>query len=77
MKIVVLSNGKIGKESIAEHKFKGKKIVERVVDFLWDIGKKDIYVVSDTDLKVKNTKHISLSNVDSLKNKQVIDLKFV
>jgi len=85
MKIIIRADRKIGNKNIAEHifrgntghRFHGKRIIEKVVDFLLRSGEEDIFIVSDKDLKINNTKHISLSKADFSKYKGVIDLKFV
>jgi len=77
MKIIIRSDRKIGNQLIAEYKFNGARIIDRIVDFLSNIDETDLYVVSDRDLKLKNVKNIPLSEADLLKDKIVIDLKFV
>ncbi len=77
MRIIIRADRKIGKEIIAEHRFRGTRIIDRIVNFLLDIGENKIQIVSDEDLKVKNVENIPLSKIDLLKSKIVIDLKFV
>lgn len=77
MNIIIRGDRKIKNKLIAEHIYNGKRIIDRIVDFLLRIGGNRIYIVSTKDLKVKNTKNISLSRVASLKDKRVIDLNFV
>lgn len=77
MKIVIRADRAIRGKVIAEHIYKGSRIIDRFVNFLLSIDEKDIYVVSDKNLKVKNAKRIPLSKIDSLKNKIVVDLKYI
>lgn len=76
MKIIIRADRKIGKQLIAEHTFRDKRIIDRIFDFLNDISVGEIYIASDKDLKVRSATNIPLSKLDLLKNKQVVDLKF-
>ena len=76
MKLVIRADRKIERESIAEHNFNGRRIIDRIVDFLSSIGQKDVFIASDKDLKVKNTPTIPLSKIDSSDSKSIIDLRY-
>ncbi len=76
MNIIIRADRKIGKIVIATYKFKGKKIIDRIINFLLGLGQKELYIISDRDLNIRGVKNISVSELESLKNKGVIDLRF-
>ena len=76
MNLVIRADRKIGKEIIAEHAFKGARIIDRIVDFLFSIDQKEVFIASAKDLKVRNTSKIPLSKIDSLDSKNIIDLQY-
>ncbi|MEA2037289.1 MAG: CDP-alcohol phosphatidyltransferase family protein [Nanoarchaeota archaeon] len=77
MNIIIRADRRIGKQIIGESYFKGQKIIKRIVSFLSKIGQKKVYVASNKKYGIKGTKDIPLSKINSIKNKVVMDLKYI
>lgn len=76
MKVYILANRELDGIFIAAHLFKDERIIDRFVNYFRGMGIKDVVIVSNKHLGIKDVSYLSPSEIKEEKGR-IIDLSYV